>query len=429
MRRKVKPFMTSLSFITVIGAGLFAAEPGTTGALRTSDPAAWSQWRGPNRDGIAREKGLLRAWPKEGPPLLWKTSGLGRGWSSPVFGDGRIYITGDVGDSLFIYALDESGRTVWRTTNGRSWRGSYPGARAACTFYKGNLYNLNAHGRLVCLDARNGAEKWSVNILERFGGRSITWGLSECVLVERGYVVVTPGGSLALMAALDAETGRTLWKTPPIAGDRASHASPIVFSYSGKRLISNCSAHHGFGVDADTGRLLWTVPLRNAFGVNVATPVYSSGCVYYVTPYAELGRCWRLVPKEGAFDPQLKWVVPLDTVTGCSILTGGTLYAARYKQRKWWFAVDWKTGKIAAELRSLTTGSAVYADGRLYCFDEKGTVALVTPLAEGFQVISSFKLPGRRIRDAWAHPVVYRGRLYVRYHDTLSCYDVQKGSK
>lgn len=402
-----------------------AAGPPPDGLIASPEPD-WPQWRGPRRDGISIEKGLLPDWSEGGPKLLWKAEGLGTGWSSPIIVRERLYITGDIGNDLVIFSLDLDGAMQWQAKNGQAWKGPYPGARACCAFSEGRLYNMNAYGRVACLDAATGRELWAVDTLERFGGKNITWALSECLLVDGERLIVTPGGTKALMAALDKRTGETIWMTPPLGKDQTSHCSPILFRFAGRRLITNCSSAHGFGVDADTGELLWTVPLRNPFGTNVSTPIYGDGCLFYVTPYAELGRAYRLQAEGRSIRAEHLWTHPVDTVTGCGVLVDGTLFAAGYKTSKWWFGVDWQTGKTKYEFKGLTTGAAIYADGRLYCLDENGTAALLKPTPERFEVMGQFNLVSERVHDAWAHPVLLHGRLYLRYHETLWCYDVKE---
>jgi outer membrane protein assembly factor BamB len=284
---------------------------------------------------------------------------------------------------------------------------------------------MNAHGRVACLDADSGRELWARNILEDFDGNNITWALAECLLVDGPRLIVTPGGTKGLMAALDKRTGHTAWTTEPLGDDHTSHASPILFRYAGRRLIASCSSAHGFGVDADTGELLWAVPLKNQYETNVSTPLYGSGCVYYVTPYAENGRLYRLRPHGQGIDAEHLWTCPLDTVTGSGVLVDGILFSAGYRKPKWWFAIDWETGATKSELEDFTTGAAIYADGRLYVLDEKGNVGLLKPAGDGLVVVGRFRLFDQRARDAWAHPVLCDGRLYLRYHDTLWCYDVK----
>jgi outer membrane protein assembly factor BamB len=394
------------------------------GLIGSPEPG-WPQWRGPRRDGISDEKSLLPSWPEGGPKLLWKMDGLGTGWSSPVISGGRLYITGDIGDDLVVFAFDLAGKPVWRATNGKAWKGSYPGARACCAYSEGRVYLMNAHGRVVCLDAASGTELWAVDILERFEAKNITWALSECLLIDGGRVIVTPGGRKVLMAALDKRTGETVWTTGPLGQDRTSYCSPILFRQAGRRLIASCSSAHGFGVDADTGELLWTVPSRNPHGANVATPVYGSDRVFHATPHAELGRQYRLGVDGDRVSAEHTWTSPVDPVTGSGVLIDGTLFAAGYRDVKWWHAIDWQTGRTKYETKDLTTGAAIYADGRLYCLDERGNVALLRPTATEFDIMGRFSLVTGRVRDAWAHPVLLDGRLYLRYHDSLWCYDVR----
>ena len=142
--------------------------------------ADWPQFRGPQRNGASAESGLLQQWPASGPPLVWQVDGIGTGYSSPVVQGETVWISGDRGDDLVLSALDRrTGATRWQVTNGRAWKGPFPGARSTCTLVDGRLYLLNAHGRLLCADAASGREVWAVDVLERFQGRNIQWGLSE----------------------------------------------------------------------------------------------------------------------------------------------------------------------------------------------------------------------------------------------------------
>jgi len=371
-----------LVIIYLLAVATIACAATPDNGLIASPEPDWPQWRGPRRDGISNEKGLLQSWPEGGPELLWKADDLGKGWSSPII----------VGDA----------------------------------FSQGRLYNLNAHGRLACLDAASGDEVWTVNILERFDGKNITWALSECVLVDGPRVIVTPSGKKALMAALDKRDGRTIWTTDPLAEDRATHCSPILFRYGGRRVIANCSSAHGLGVDADTGNLLWTVPLKNRFGTNISTPVYDSGRIFFVTPYTQHGRLYSLIANEKGIAADHIWTnLSLDTVTGSGVLVDGLLFSAGYKKSKWWFAVDWKTGKTKYELKDFTTGAAIHADNRLYCLDEQGNAGLLKIAPDKLEIKGRFSITEKRVKDAWTHPVLLDSRLYLRYHDTLFCYDVK----
>lgn len=424
-RRALIPYFFAFLLVGATTQGQGQASDASRDGLIASPESGWPQWRGPRRDGVSDEKGLTKSWPEGGPKLLWKVTDVGRGWSSPIVVNDRIYITGDVDDDLLIFALDLSGKRVWLAKNGKGWTGSYPGARACCAYSGGKLYHMNAHGRVACLNATDGRELWAVDVLQRFRGRNITWGLSECLLIDGPRVIATPGGETALMAALDKTNGRTLWSTPPLPGDRVTYSSPILFRHAGRRILASCSSARGFGVDADTGKLLWTVPLRNQYEVNVSTPIYGGGRVFYMTAYTG-GACYDLRAERAEIRAEKAWNTALDTVTGSGVLVDGRLYAGGYRKAKWWLTIDWKTGETLHELKDLTTGAGVFADGRIYCLTEDGRAALLRPTSEGLEIAGQLRLFADKSTDAWAHPVVLDGRLYLRYHDTLRCYDVRQ---
>jgi outer membrane protein assembly factor BamB len=260
-----------------------ASAPAAEGVIASRE-GGWPQWRGPRRDGICDEKGLLPAWPAGGPKLLWKIDGLGRGYSCPIIHGGRLYITGDVGNDLRIFALDLTGKLQWQAVNGRAWKRSYPGARACCLMDGGRLYHMNAFGRVVCLDPTNGHEVWAVDTLQRFDAPIIAWGHSECLLADGPRLIVTPGGRKAMMAALDKLTGATVWASGPIEGDTASYSSPILFAFGGRRHLVSASSRHAFGVDADSGKLLWTQPRPTRYLAITTTPLYRDGRVVVASP-------------------------------------------------------------------------------------------------------------------------------------------------
>ena len=229
------------------------------------------------------------------------------------------------------------------------------------------------------------------------------------------------------MAALDKLAGETAWASEP--GGAPTYTSPILFRQGEHHLVANCSAEHGFGLDADTGKLLWTVPLRNPYGVTCSTPVYGEGCVFYVTTDAVGGSLYR-VASEAPW-ATLLWRTPVDALTSSGMLVDGSFYTSGCKRSKSLHCLDWNTGQERAVLKLAAVNSAyasvamVWADGRLYCQVQDGTVALLKPRPAGFDVAGRFQLIEARNGDARAHPVLLDGRLYLRYHDALWCYEIR----
>src|SRR5919107_1778667 len=175
--------------------------------------ANWPQWRGPNRDGVSKETGLLKQWPAEGPALLWKAAGAGRGYSSFSVANGRLYTMGLRGDREFVVAFDvATGKEAWATPHGAAFRNDRgDGPRGTPTIDGDRVYALGGNGDLSALDARTGKIVWSKNVLKEFGGSNIQWGISESPLVLGNKVLVNAGGPGASMVALNKDNGNVIW--------------------------------------------------------------------------------------------------------------------------------------------------------------------------------------------------------------------------
>jgi outer membrane protein assembly factor BamB len=383
--------------------------------------ADWPQWRGPGRNGVSAEKGLLAKWPDGGLRLAWRAGGLGRGYSSPIIAGGTIYITGDSTEKLEIFALSPDGKTRWKVGNGKPWKKPTPGSRSSCCYSDGLLYHMNAHGRLVCLDPADGSEKWCVDIMKKYGTRKITWGLSESVLALDDMVIVTPGSKKAMMVALDKKTGDQVWASQGTGKDQPAYASAIVVDQGGTRQVVNCTAANVFGVDAKTGKLLWKCAHEMKGPQVLTSPSYAAGRIYVPSTFRSGAKsyCVHMEGGKGRVD----WVVAAGDPTGSAIVTEKQIVVASSHKPSGWSCYDPATGKRLAQKGDIGYGAAVLADGKYYCLTHRGRMLLMDVATGGFDVISKFDFQSGK-KDVWAHPVVCNGRLYLRYHDALSCYDV-----
>src|SRR5687767_248979 len=188
--------------------------------------ANWPQWRGPNRDGISKETGLLKQWPAEGPPLVWKTTGAGRRYSSFSMSNGRMYTMGLRGDREFIVAFDvATGKEAWATPHGSAFRNDRgDGPRGTPTIDGDRIYALGGSGDLTAIEARTGKISWTKNVLKEFGGSNIKWGISESPLVLGNKLLVNAGGPGASIVALNKTNGSVIWKSQ---NDEAGYSSAI----------------------------------------------------------------------------------------------------------------------------------------------------------------------------------------------------------
>jgi len=385
----------------------------------------WPQFHGPRRDNKSDETGLLKEWPPEGPPLLWSAKGIGEGFSTVAIAGGLIYTTGNIGKNTVITALDLDGRVRWTATNGPAYRRAVPGTRGTPTVDGGRLYHENADGDVVCLDARTGKRIWSLNILERFNGRNTTWALAESLLVDGNKVICTPGGKGAGLVALDKTTGETLWVCKE-TDEKPGYCSPIAIEYQGLRQIVTMLARSIIGVHAETGKLLWQVEHVTPYDENISSPIFHDGCIVVSTQYTGT-RMFRLeVEGQKASVREVWHSKALDNQHGGILLIDGRICGScRKDSRGPWACLDFKTGKRLYAQRLIGRGSATYADGMLYVWNHRGTVALVRPGPRAFEIVSQFQVPKGGRGPTWAHPVVCGGRLYLRHGDRLWVYDIK----
>jgi len=411
----------------------------------------WPQWRGPKRDGKSTETNLLTKWPKGGPKLLWTATGLGVGFSTvSVVGD-TIYTTGMDKETKigFVHAVGLDGRAKWKTPYGKEFIRIFASARSTPTIDGSRGYVMSSEGLIFCFDAKSGRKIWSVDTAARFGARNITWGMAESPLIEGDKVICTPGGHEAVMVALDAKTGRTVWKAAGLAdmsefskviaarwwpflpldvrdfSDKSGYCSPIAFDHGGKRQICTVTSGNVVGVDAADGTILWKYAHPAPWGANPNTPIYHDGFVFATSGY-DYGAVLLKLSDDGK-SVRPKWTLPaFDTHHGNVILLDGYLYGSNWKSNRDgnWMCVEFKTGKIMYDIHWEDKGTLRYAAGMFYAYNEDGTVALVKTSPQKFEIVSSFAVTAGEGKH-WAHPVVAGGRLYIRHGGSLMAYDVK----
>ncbi len=382
--------------------------------------AVISEWRGENRDGVYSNENLMAGWPDGGPKMLWSVEGLGDGFSSASVTDDRVYVTGLVDDKGVIFAFDLRGKQLWRSSYGPDHHESYPGARTTPTVTSdGKLYVLSGAGNIVCMNTANGKILWQLNIIEKFGGENLRWGITESPLVNGDVVYVTPGAK-TMMAALNRHDGSTIWTTSG-NGQISAYSSPTYINHNGRELILQMMQTSVVAIDPKDGKLVWSHPHKTDWDVNPNTPTYHDGHVLSYSGYGTGGQLLKL-SADGSSVSQVWSNKIIDSQIGAAVLVDGTIYASGHKNRGW-HAVDWQTGKTTYSDRAFRKGPIIAADGKLIVYSEGGECALVNPDPNKFDIISQFEIT-MGSNQHWAHPVVKDGRLYVRHGDVLMVYDI-----
>jgi len=399
----------------------------------------WPQWQGPDRTGISKERGLLKEWPKEGPPLAWKVQGLGGGDSAPAIAAGRIFGMGNRSNGEVVWALSETdGKTIWVAPIGPVFNQQMPqgkeGPGCTPTVDGERLYVLGLGGELACLQVADGKILWHLNLQRDFGGIVPTWSYRESPLVDGDKLICTPGGEDATLVALEKLTGKTIWKSRVPGSPKAAYSSAIVIDFEGQRQYVQFTQKALVGVAASDGKFLWRYDRpANSHGINCSTPVYQDGLVFAASAYGAGGGAVKLSKDaNGAIKAEeVYFSKKIQNHHGGVILLDSHLYGANGgNEGGFLVCLDFKTGNVLWDerddpARRAPKGSVALADGRLYYRTEKGAMLLLEPSPKEYLERGRFDQPDRSKQPAWAHPVVANGKLYVRDQDVLLCYDVK----
>jgi outer membrane protein assembly factor BamB len=388
----------------------------------------WPQFHGPQRDNISRETGQLRSWPDGGPMLVWKFLECGRGYASVVIAEGLIFTTGDFDNDEFVLALDLTGNLKWKVPNGRAWKGAQAGARTTPTYHDGIVYQMNATGRLVALEAATGKSIWTIELETMFDARHNFWGYAENVVIEGDMLLCMPGGEKGRVVALDRKTVATIWTNTEIT-DIAGYSSPIVVTHNGMRTFITLARQTILAVDVKTGKLLWSHEHRGTCDQNVSSPVYHNGAVVVSSGHKGGSRMVKIAP-DGRSVAEMWFGTDLDNCHGGLELLNGFLYGSGCRlYKKGLVCVEFATGKTMYKASEIGKTSITYADGLLYCFGNDGSMALVEVTPQQAKVVSKFTPPWPQPSPCLAHPVVCGGRMYLRHLNSLFVYDVRTSAR
>jgi outer membrane protein assembly factor BamB len=385
-------------------------------------PGDWPQWRGPDRNGVSRETGLLQEWPSGGPAVAWSASGLGAGYGTVAVKGTRVFVQGLRGRQTMLHGLDRgSGKYLWSKnlgSGGGNDRGSGP--RSTPTIDDDRVYVLTETGELFCL-REDGTQLWQRNILREFSGSNITWLLSESPLVDGDRLIVTPGGRQAGLVALDKMTGKTIWAAKEL-NDDAGYASVVPVEVQGIRAYTTFTSAAAVGVRASDGKVMWRYPQAANGTANITTPVVHGNQVFYTSGYGTGAGLVSLRAQNGELVAQETYFTRgMQNHHGGVVLVNGTIYGFSNAILA---ALDFATGKTLWQNRSVGKGSVAYADGRLYMLSEDNVVGLAEVTPKGYRETGRFQIADQGL-PSWSHPVVSGGRLYIRNQNILTVYDVR----
>ena len=401
----------------------------------------WPQWRGPNRDGVWRETGVIDEFPDPQIELRWKVD-ISSGYSGPTVAGGRVFVTDRVvkPDQIErVHAFDwETGRNIWTYSYDCPYRkvGYQAGPRASVSVDDGRAYALGTMGHLFCLDAATGRVLWKKVPGVDYRVRLPIWGIAASPLIDGDLVIVEIGasGEGACLVALDKKTGVEKWRA---LDDRASYSAPIIINQAGRRVLVAWTGDNVVGLDPASGEVYWKYPFAPAkMVINVPTPVVDGDRIF-LTAFYDGSLMLRL-------DPDRPAVEKLWRRQGLNEKNTDALHAmisTPYFKGDYVYGVD-----SYGELRCLdaATGDRVWEDlsatprnrwsnihmvengGRIWMFNERGELVIATLDGNGFHEISRAKLIepttdqlSRRDGVCWSHPAYAHRHVFARNDDHL----------
>lgn len=385
-----------------------------------------SEWRGPNRQGIYYETGLLKSWSENGPELLWSFEGLGAGHSNVGIGHNRIFVNGMPDTLGVLYSFDLEGNLLWEKVYGTEWHVNYTGTRSTPVVKDEMVYLESGMGVVYCMDAFSGDIIWQEDLLEKFDAENIRWGMTETLLIDGDNIICTPGGEEHNVVALNRFTGETVWTSPGF-GEPAAYCSPVLVEHNTARLVVTMTATSVIGIDADTGEKYWRVEQMQGNKIHANSPVFADGVIYCSSSSApQSSGIVALELSEDGKSVEQKWRnESFRNLMGGIVLKNGVIYGSVYRKDKW-SAVNAATGEEKVLTEDFGDGVIVFSDGLFYLYSEEGEVALVNLDSNSFEFEGRFEVP-LGTDQHWAHPVIHNKMLYIRHGNALMVYDIAAG--
>lgn len=383
-----------LAFSLLVAAGAIAAD--------------WPQWRGPNRDGISKETGLLKNWPPSGPKVRWKAP-LGPGYSSIAVSQGRVCTMANISENEMAICFDDAtGKQLWSVRLDSAYQSGQGDGPRSTPVIDGNwVYVLGAQGKLYALNAKDGKKIWSHDLKSEYGSEIPGWGTSTTPLVEGDLLLVDIGGKTGhSIGAFNKKSGALVWKTHT---DKQGYSSPIAITVNGGRQFLFFTGTALVSI-SPTGSVNWKYPWRTSYYANIATPIFiAPDKVFISTAYDTGAAVLKLTGTKEKPSFQEVWKSKISqNHFNSSVLHNNHIYGFDQAILQ---CVEVNTGTEKWKKSGFGKGSVILADGHLIVLGERGQLALVEATPSGYKEKAQMQaLNGK----TWTSPALANGNLYLR---------------
>ncbi len=446
-------------FACLVGLCLLAVLALSSGALHADD---WPQWLGPRRDGVWREKGILKSFPAEGPRVRWRTP-LGGGYAGPAVAEGKVVVTDRTlgtgernPDNPFaqkpikgterILCLDEaSGKILWKHEYPCRYEIQYPvGPRTTPVIAGGKVFALGAMGDLFCLELASGKVLWAKNFPKDYEAPVQVWGFASSPLLDGNKLICLVGGRGSAVVAFDKDTGKELWRsmTAPIG-----YCPPMIYEVGGKRQLIIWDADAINGLDPETGKRLWSQRFLVKAALSIPTPRLE-GDRLFITSFYNGSIMLKLDAEKPA---TVLWkgkgrgerpdqTSDLHAIMCTPVFKGEYIYGVcSYGELRCIKAADgervWMslkaTGSQTEPIERWANAFIVAHEDRYFLFNEKGDLIIAKLSPKGYDEVSRAHLieptgmvQGRKM--LWSHPAFANKCVYVRNDKEIICVSLEE---
>ena len=406
------------------------------GSILTTSATEWPQWRGPNRDGVSDEVGLLKEWHPNGPKMLWQIP-LGEGFSGISVSQGRVYTMFSKGNDEFVVCLDATdGGEIWRFRSDKNYYEGQGGngPRTTPTIDGDLLFTISAHGKLYALNAASGQEVWSHDLQRKFGSKMPRWGFTTSPLIEGELLLVEVGGKgEKSIVAFNKNSGDVIWSSHK---DKLGYSSPIAITVKEVRQIICFTGTKLVAVSPTDGTIYWQYPWKTGYDVNAATPVfippdkvfissgYDKGAAVvqmrvFLSPDDDRTATEQIGENQGIVRIKEIWKNrKMKNQFASSVLHENYLYGFDNSILK---CIEADTGEEQWKSRGYGKGTLILADGHLIILSDKGKLGLAEATPTGYIGKASAKVLSGL---CWTAPTLANGKLYVRNEKEMICLDM-----
>ncbi len=398
-------------------------------------PGSWPQFRGPQRDGIARpQRKLAKTWPAGGPTALWSVD-LGPGHAGAAVHKGRVYVMDydrtKEEDVVRCLSFD-TGEEIWRYAYSASVKYNHGMSRTVSAVTDDYVVTLGPKCHVHCLKAATGELVWKKDLVKENGTVVPLWYGSQCPLIDGDKVILAPGAK-PLMMAVELATGKVVWEANAPNMDGMTYSSILPIEFKGQRQYVYWCNNGVVGVAAKDGKVLWTKPDWKIKDGNVPSPVWAGDDRLFFCGGYGVGACMVRLESgaDGKITPkELYRLKPagFGSEQHTPIFYDGYLYGVDPRQNNKTKMVClnpangqrvWTSGTDT----NFDLGPYLICDGVILALDgETGTLFMLQASSSGYKELAKAKVLSGRF--AWAPMALVEGRLLLRDETKMICLDL-----